>query len=127
MNITSLLCWPSFPLSSTGLSAASFINRFWLANCPVGFPHGSDGKESACNAGDPGSAPGSGRSPEEGNGYTLQYSYLGNPSWTEEPGGLQSMGSESDTTEQLSLINYPAGSNRNTPVNCFFRTQPPGK
>ena len=34
--------------------------------------------ESACNAGDPGSIPGSGRSPGEGNGYPLQYSYLGN-------------------------------------------------
>ena len=34
----------------------------------LGFPGGSDGKESACNTGDPGSIPGSGRSPEEGNG-----------------------------------------------------------
>ena len=32
---------------------------------------GSDGEESACNAGDPGSVPGSGRSPREGNGYPL--------------------------------------------------------
>ena len=38
-----------------------------------------DGKESACNAGDRGSVPGSGRSPGEGNGNPLQYSYLGNP------------------------------------------------
>ena len=94
MTIISLLCCSSLPLSSMGLSAASFINHFWLANCPVGFPGGSDGKESACNAGDPGSIPGSGRSPGEGNGYPLQYSYLGNPPWTEEPGGLQSMGSQ---------------------------------
>ena len=35
---------------------------------------GSDGKESACNARDPGSVPGLGRSPVEGNGYPLQYS-----------------------------------------------------
>ena len=34
----------------------------------LGFPGGSDGKESACNAGDPGSVPGLGRSPGEGNG-----------------------------------------------------------
>ena len=34
-----------------------------------GFPGGSDGKESACNAGDPGLIPGLGRSPGEGNGY----------------------------------------------------------
>ena len=44
-----------------------------------GFPGGSDGKQSACNAGDLGSVPGSGRSPGEGNGYPLQYSCLENP------------------------------------------------
>ena len=42
------------------------------------FPGRSDGKESACNAGDLGSIPGSGRSPGEGNGYLLQYSCLEN-------------------------------------------------
>ena len=47
--------------------------------CKVVFPGGSDSKVSACNAGDPGSIPGSGRSPEEGNGYPLQYSCLENP------------------------------------------------
>ena len=40
----------------------------------LGFPRGSDGKESACSAGDPGSVPGLGRSPGEGNGNPLQYS-----------------------------------------------------
>ena len=45
----------------------------------LGFPDGSDGKESACNVGDPGSIPGSGRSPGEGNGNSLQYSCLENP------------------------------------------------
>ena len=44
----------------------------------MGFPGGSDGKESACNAGDPGSVPGSGKSPGEGNGYPLQYPCLEN-------------------------------------------------
>ena len=39
----------------------------------------SDSKESACNAGDPGSTPGLGRSPGEGNGNPLQYSCLENP------------------------------------------------
>ena len=43
-----------------------------------GFPGGSDGKESACDAEDPGLIPGSGRSPGEGNGNPLQYSYLKN-------------------------------------------------
>ena len=41
-------------------------------------PGGSDGKESACNAGDMGSVPGFGTSPGEGNSYTLQYSGLEN-------------------------------------------------
>ena len=44
----------------------------------MGFPGGSDGKESTRNVGDPGSIPGSGRSPGEGNGYPLQYSCLEN-------------------------------------------------
>ena len=42
-------------------------------------PRGSDGKVSAYSAGDPGSNPGSGRSPGEGNGTPLQYSCLENP------------------------------------------------
>ena len=43
------------------------------------FSGGSDSKGSACHAGDPGSIPGLGRSPGEGNGNTLQYSCLENP------------------------------------------------
>ena len=46
---------------------------------------------SACNAGDPGSILGSGRSPGGGHGNLLQYSCWRVP-WTEEPGGLQSIG-----------------------------------
>ena len=41
----------------------------------MGFPDSSLGKESVCNAGDPGSIPGSGRSTGEGIGYSLQYSW----------------------------------------------------
>ena len=44
----------------------------------MGFPDSSVDKESACNAGDPGSIPGLGRSPGEGKGYPLQYSGPGN-------------------------------------------------
>ena len=53
--------------------------RDWLPT-PVflGFPGGPAGKESACNVGDLGSIPGSGRSPGEGKGYPLQYSGLEN-------------------------------------------------
>ena len=43
------------------------------------FPGGSEGKASACNAGDPGLIPGLGRSPGEGNGNPIQYSCLENP------------------------------------------------
>ena len=45
----------------------------------VGFPDGSDGKESACSAGDPGLISGLERAPGEGNGNPLQYSCLENP------------------------------------------------
>ena len=44
----------------------------------LGFPGDSDGKESACNAGDQGSVPGLEKSPGEGSGYPLQYSCLKN-------------------------------------------------
>ena len=45
----------------------------------MGFPSGSVGKESACNAGEMGSVPGLGRFPGEGHGNPLQYSCLENP------------------------------------------------
>ena len=45
----------------------------------MGFPGGSDGKESSCNAGDTGSIPGLGESPREENDYPLHYSCLENP------------------------------------------------
>ena len=51
------------------------IERLLLS---FGFPGGSDGKASACNAGDLGSISGLGRSPGEGNGNSLQYSCLEN-------------------------------------------------
>ena len=59
----------------------------------VDFPGGSDGKASAYNAGDLGSIPGSGRSPGEGNGNHSTILAWKIP-WTEEPGGLQFMGSQ---------------------------------
>ena len=67
--------------------------NFFLTQNKNHFPGGSDGKESACNAGDLGSIPGSGKSPGEGNGNPLPYLVWRIP-WTEEPGGLQSMGSQ---------------------------------
>ena len=65
------------------------------------FLGGSDGKESACNVGDLGLIPGSGRSPGEGNGTPLQHPFLENPTdggaWRATVQGV----SESDTTEPL--------------------------
>ena len=68
----------------------------------MGFPDGSVGKEPACNAGDPGSIPGLGRSAAEGIGYPLQYSCLEN-----SMDGIAHGDKESDTTEQLSLYFKP--------------------
>ena len=53
------------------------------SRCSVG---GSDDKESACNAGDPGLISVSGRSPEEGHGYPLQYSCVENPMGSQRVG-----------------------------------------
>ena len=64
-----------------------------LTRSHQGFPSGSVGKESACDAGDLGSIPGSGRFPGEWNGN--HFSILAwRISWTEKPGGLQPMGSQ---------------------------------
>ena len=54
-------------------------SAFFVVQLFRDFPGGSDGKASACNVGDLGSIPGSGRSSGKGNGYPLQYSCLENP------------------------------------------------
>ena len=59
----------------------------------MGFPGGSDGKESTCNVGDLGLTPELGRSPGEGNGNQLQFLAWRIP-WIEEHGGLLSVGSQ---------------------------------
>ena len=60
----------------------------------MGFPYGSAGKDSACNAGNPGSIPGLGKSPGEQNGNLLQYSCLENPMNRGAWRAIQSMGSQ---------------------------------
>ena len=80
--------------SHSSVGKGSFCNagepNSWVGKIPwrrdrlrtpvfLGFPCGSSGKESACNAGDLGSIPGLGRSRGEGKGYLLQYSGLENP------------------------------------------------
>ena len=71
-----------------------FVVDLWI----LGFPCGSAGKESDCNAGDLGSIPGLGRSPGEGKAYPLQYSGLENSK------DCIVHGEELDTTEWLSLL-----------------------
>ena len=70
-----------------------------------GLPCGSDGKESACNARDPGLIPGWGRSPGEGDlGNPFRYACLGNSHGQRTPVGYIPWGcKESDMTEQLTL------------------------
>ena len=63
---------------STHLSGTVYSNTYKENNDTEVFPGGSDSKESPCNEGDPGSIPGSGRFPGEGNGNPLQYSCLEN-------------------------------------------------
>ena len=75
--------WATGPGSLTPTSAVhgpsgQVINTAGFPSLSQGFPGGSDDKTSACNVGDPGSIPGSGRSPGEGNGNPLQYSCLEN-------------------------------------------------
>ena len=71
------------------------------------FPGDSDSKESSCNAGDPGSIPGSGRSPGEGNGCPLMYSCLKNPmdrqAWWPTVHGVVKSGHSSTTNSFTSL------------------------
>ena len=67
---------PIFPPVRKGslliiLSSISFAHRYILSRL-MGFPGDSDCKESACSAGDPGSFPGSGRSPGEANGLHIK-------------------------------------------------------
>ena len=81
-----------------------FPLQFTVLNPVLGFPGGSDGKESACNVGDLGSILGSGRSPRERNGYPLQYSCLQNSTdreaWSATVHGVI----ESDMTKRLTYI-----------------------
>jgi len=91
------LCLDAFPclcfplILPGGLSCVNLVKLELYF--PEGFPDGSVVENPPANAGDVGSIPGLGRSPREGNGNPPQYSYLENP-MTEEPGGLQSMGSQ---------------------------------
>ena len=75
----------SIPAQGTGIPQAWILSLPSPQSIPLreskggDFPGGSEGKAYACNVGNPGSIPGSGRSPGEGNGNPLQYSCLENP------------------------------------------------
>ena len=82
------LCWMhTLPLQTKGDEAPASVSvvssgdgePFSICLVMWGFPGGSDGEESVCTAGHPGSIPGSGRPPGEGNGYLVPYSCLENP------------------------------------------------
>ena len=77
-------------------------------NLVGGFPGGSDGKESACNSGEPGSIPGLSKSPGEGNGNPFQYSGLENSMDIDRSlVGYSSWGCKnSDTTGWATLITF---------------------
>ena len=73
----------------------------------MGFPRGSDDKESTCNVGDLGSIPGFGRCPGGGHGNPLWYFCLGNPHGQKSLEGYSPWGhKESDMIEQLSTAHF---------------------
>ena len=67
--------WAAFALGGQETKHENFSLPLCRLLANNAFPRGSDGKESACNAGDPDSIPRSRRPPREGNGNTLQYSH----------------------------------------------------
>ena len=95
----SLSCIRLFAIPGT-IQSMEFSRPEYWSHLPFPSRGGSDGKASAYNVGDLGLILGSEGSPGEGNGKPLQYCYLGNPweiPWTEEPGRLQSIASQSQT------------------------------
>ena len=96
------LCISHCQLWPQGLVYTQLLYLPWSV-LELGFPGGSDGKESACNAGDLGSIPGLGRPPGGGPGNPLQYSCLENPHGQRSLVGYSPWGrKESDMTERLS-------------------------
>ena len=109
LTFCDLMDW-GLPGSSVHRSSQARILE-WVTVSYFGGSCGSDGKESACNVGNLGSIPGSGRSPGERNGNPLQYTCW-KISWTEEPARLQSMGSQSRTWLSDFTFTFPTqGSN----------------
>ena len=76
MDINLNKLWKTVEREGSLTCCGPWVTKSWTK---LGFPSGSDNKVPTCNAGDPGSIPGLGRSPKEGNGNPLQYSCLENP------------------------------------------------
>ena len=118
---------PLWLITIASLSGGAFIGP-WDSNFVLiyGFPGGSEGKASACNAGALGSIPGSGRSPGEGNGNSLQCSCLKNPmdggAWTATVHGVtQSQTWLSDFTFTcLNKNSFPLNGIKNQPLILFI-------
>ena len=94
--VTESLCW----VPETKIT-------LWTNHASAGLPGGSDGKDSASSAGDPGLIPGSVRSPGEGTGTPLQYSCLENPMdrgawWATSPWSRK----ESDMTQRFHFLSF---------------------
>ena len=93
-------CFDTF-IYYNGITDITIYNVNYFTILLSDFPGGSDGKASVSNAGDPGSIPGSGRSPGEENGNPLQYYCLENPMDRGAVGYSPWGRKESDTTERL--------------------------
>ena len=94
------------------LLATAILDSFFLF-----FPGGSEVKAFACNVGDLGSIPGLGRSPGEGNGNHSSILAWWIP-WTEEPGGLQSTGSQRVGHDWATSLHFTLG---NTDILTAFK------
>ena len=121
LNCINSLSWRLF------LCFAFLANWLRTALLGSGLPWWPTGEESTCNAGDPGSVPGSGRSPEEGSDNPLQHSCWRIPC-TKEQGRLQSMGSQRVGHDLVWCRRYDLGVSLFgiIPLREIFRWRMPG-
>ena len=99
--------------SAVGYLTTQVLRIYLELQDPRGFPGGSDSKESACNAGELGSIPGSGTSPGGGTGNSPQYPPLQNPHGQRSLVGYSPWDSkESDMSERLSIAQSTGLKNR---------------
>ena len=117
----------TFTVSKTRSHCMVFISHSTVPVAQLGQSECSDGKESACNAGELGSIPGSGRSPGEGNGKSLQYSCLESSTdrgtwWATVHGVAESWTQLSDWHFSLSVwILNPTAPPPPNPQDCFWK------